>query len=213
MNGLLADDDQDFDSAEASEDDAQDSFDSDFGREEEEDEDENDEQGQPSKRQKTGQAGDDADEDKIIELQEKKEATKKKVKFHQSLIQKSTKKKDQAPSKKRIEKQNEKEESKTEDNQEEEAAKIQAMSLRKSSRISKIIGQAKVEKKPGDDSNTEGKPKSSPNEKKGPSQPAQGQNQKGQNRAPVGSLTNNPEWNGVISELDKAWKSGIINEE
>ena len=36
LEGMLADDDQDFDSKEASSDDANDSFDSDFGREEDE---------------------------------------------------------------------------------------------------------------------------------------------------------------------------------
>ena len=46
-----------------------------------------------------------------------------------------------------------------------------------------------------------------------PPQVAPAANQKAQNRAPVGSLTNNPEWNGVISELSKAWKSGVINED
>lgn len=57
------------------------------------------------------------------------------------------------------------------------------------------------------------KGKAAPPEKKAQPQVAPAANQRAQNRAPVGSLTNNPEWNGVISELSKAWKSGIINEE
>ena len=32
-------------------------------------------------------------------------------------------------------------------------------------------------------------------------------------RAPVGSLTNNPEWNGIISELELASKSDIMSYE
>ena len=97
MEGMLADDDQDFNSAEASEEDANDSFDSDFGREEEEgsaSEQDDDDNKQPKKKQKTGKDTTiDIDEDRMLELQEKREATKKKVKFHQSLLQKSQKSK------------------------------------------------------------------------------------------------------------------------
>lgn len=93
LEGMLADDDQDFNSVEASEDDGNDSFDSDFGREEEEEsaEDEQGEgQGIQKKKQKTHHA--DEDEDRLLELQEKREKTKKKVKFHQNLVLKSSKK-------------------------------------------------------------------------------------------------------------------------
>ena len=72
MRGLLADDDQDFDEAEASSFDAKDSFDSDFGRESAEDNDEE----QEGKRKKN-----EIDEDALLAKQEKQEATKKKVKF------------------------------------------------------------------------------------------------------------------------------------
>lgn len=96
LEGMLADDDQDFNSAEASADDANDSFDSDFGRDEEESaaEQGDEDDAQPKKKQKTGKDAEAGiDEDRMLELQEKREATKKKVKFHQSLLQKSQKNK------------------------------------------------------------------------------------------------------------------------
>ena len=83
----------------------------------------------------------------MIELQEKREKTKKKVQFHQNLITKSSKKNKRDQKAKLKEDQGSKE--KVGDDGSAEMTnedKLSNLAVRKSTRISKIIGETKVEK-------------------------------------------------------------------
>jgi len=73
--------------------------------------------------------------------------------------------------------------------------------LRKSKRIKKIKEDLKEHEK---------KPKPKPKHK---SEGQKSHGSKPSNRAPMGSLTNNPEWNGVIKELERSSHSGLISYE